>query len=37
MDLTPLIFDTGKEIATFVQEFIQRFEQDVVNRLQRMG
>ena len=37
MDLTPLMFDTSKDITAFVQEFIQRFEQDVVNRLQRMG
>ncbi len=37
MDLTPLVLDTGREISAFVQEFIQRFSQDVINRLQRMG
>jgi LmbE family N-acetylglucosaminyl deacetylase len=37
MDLTPLVFDTSQGIAAFVQEFIQRFEQDVVDRLRRFG
>jgi LmbE family N-acetylglucosaminyl deacetylase len=37
MDLTPLVFDTGKEIAAFVEEFMQRFEQDVADRLLRVG
>ena len=37
MDLTPLAFDLVKDIPTFVQEYIQRFEQDVVTRLRRFG
>ena len=37
MDLTPLMQDTGKEISTLVQEFIQRFSQEVNLRLQRLG
>ncbi len=37
MDLTPLVFDLVKEIPAFVQEFIQRFERDVEDRLRRVG
>ena len=37
MDLTPLVFDLVKDIPAFVQEFIQRFEQDVAGRLRRVG
>jgi LmbE family N-acetylglucosaminyl deacetylase len=37
MDLTPLIADTQKDVTAFVQEHIQRFQQDVSNRLQRLG
>jgi hypothetical protein len=37
MDLTPLVFDLLKEIPVFVQEFIQRFEEDVADRLRRVG
>lgn len=35
MDLTPLITDPTREIAPFVQEFIQRFERDMLSRLER--
>jgi LmbE family N-acetylglucosaminyl deacetylase len=37
MDLTPLILEPEKEIEPFVQEFIQRFSQDVAERLKRAG
>jgi LmbE family N-acetylglucosaminyl deacetylase len=37
IDLTALITDPTKEIATFMQEYILRFEQDVVARLKRIG
>jgi hypothetical protein len=37
MDLTPLIRDTHKDIPSFVDEFIQRFEQDVTDRLKKFG
>jgi LmbE family N-acetylglucosaminyl deacetylase len=37
MDLTPLITDPDKDPASFVQEFIQRFTNDVAARLQRLG
>jgi LmbE family N-acetylglucosaminyl deacetylase len=37
MDLTPLITDTGREVGTFVSELIQRFAQDVSERLKRLG
>jgi LmbE family N-acetylglucosaminyl deacetylase len=37
MDLTPLILSPEKEIIPFVQEHIQRFAQDVANRLTRLG
>ncbi len=37
MDLTPLIVSPEKEIINFVQEHIQRFTQDVANRLTRLG
>ena len=33
MDLTPLITDTAKDIGGYVQEHIDRFKQDVLNRL----
>ncbi|MDH4137903.1 MAG: PIG-L family deacetylase [Anaerolineae bacterium] len=33
MDLTPLIKDPAKEIQIYVQEFIDRFEREVVERL----
>jgi LmbE family N-acetylglucosaminyl deacetylase len=36
MDMTPLIFDDSKEPTAFVQELIQRFMQDVLDRLRRM-
>lgn len=36
MDMTPLIFDDSKEPTAFVQELIQRFMQDVIDRLRRM-
>jgi len=36
MDLTPLILDDGKDPSAFVQEFIQRFAEDVSDRLSRM-
>ena len=37
MDITPLVTDPGKDIASFVQEFISRFGQDVKGRLQKFG
>jgi LmbE family N-acetylglucosaminyl deacetylase len=37
MDLTPLVLDANKDLSAYVREFIQRFEQDVVDRLKRMG
>lgn len=37
MDLTPLVLDASQDISAFVQEFIRRFQQDVVDRLQRLG
>lgn len=37
MDLTPLLRDVNKDIGTFVQEHIQRFAQDVADRLLRVG
>jgi LmbE family N-acetylglucosaminyl deacetylase len=36
MDLTPLIKDPAKDIQTYVQEFIDRFEQKVVERLAKL-
>ena len=37
MDLTPLILDPDKEIIQFMQEFIQRFSQEVTDRMRRTG
>jgi LmbE family N-acetylglucosaminyl deacetylase len=37
MDLTPLVLDDNKNIDAFMQEFIQRFSQDVTVRLKRLG
>jgi LmbE family N-acetylglucosaminyl deacetylase len=37
MDLTPLILHTELDVQSYVQEFIHRFSQDVVNRLNRVG
>lgn len=37
MDLTPLIFTDEKEPLSFVEEFIQRFKQDVSDRVRRMS
>jgi LmbE family N-acetylglucosaminyl deacetylase len=37
MDLTPLILDPNKDIASFVQEYIQRFSMDAADRLKRAG
>ena len=37
MDLTPLIVQTDLQIASFVQDAIQRFAQDVTDRLNRVG
>ena len=36
MDLTPLIQDSAKDIQTYVQEFIDRFAQEVVERLAKL-
>ena len=36
MDLTPLIVDPHKDVSIYVQEFIQRFTQEVVDRLSRL-
>jgi LmbE family N-acetylglucosaminyl deacetylase len=37
LDMTNLILDDGKEPLAFIQEFIQRFVQDVTDRLQRVS
>ena len=37
MDMTPLIVDMSKTPESFVQEFIQRFNQDVTDRLNRLS
>jgi LmbE family N-acetylglucosaminyl deacetylase len=37
MDLTPLVVDPRRDVASFVQEQIDRFAMDVAERLQRMG
>jgi len=36
IDMTPLLTDTNKSSADFVQEFIHRFAQEVADRLQRL-
>ena len=33
MDLTPLIMDINLDMTEFVQDFIQRFSQDVKNMI----
>lgn len=37
MDLTPLITDPAKDVTSFIDEFIQRFSQDIHNRLRQLG
>lgn len=37
MDLTPLIEDDQMDVASYVLDYIHRFEQDVRGRLQKMG
>lgn len=37
MDITPLIMDVEMDIPAYVQEHIQRFAQDVADRLKRVG
>ena len=37
MDMTPLLADADKSPCDFVQEFIQRFNKDVTDRLNRFG
>ncbi|HEX7433062.1 MAG TPA: PIG-L family deacetylase [Anaerolineaceae bacterium] len=37
LDMTGLILDDGKEPLAFIREFIQRFMQDVTDRLQRVS
>jgi LmbE family N-acetylglucosaminyl deacetylase len=37
MDLTPLIEDPKRDIAAFAQEHIQRFAEDVADRMKRLG
>jgi LmbE family N-acetylglucosaminyl deacetylase len=37
MDLTPLVEDPHRDIAAFIQEHIQRFAQDVAERMRRLG
>jgi len=37
MDLTPLVINPEKEVTVFVQEHIQRFAQDVSDRLGRLS
>ena len=35
MDLTPLVTDPGQDISSYVQEFIDRFAEDVASRLNK--
>jgi len=37
MDMSPLMSDTTKDPVVFAREFIQRFEQDVNDRIRRMS
>jgi LmbE family N-acetylglucosaminyl deacetylase len=37
MDLTPLVTDSGQDIPAYVQEFIDRFAEDVAGRLNKFG
>lgn len=37
MDLTPLIRDTSKDIADYLQEFINRFANEVIARIKKAG
>jgi hypothetical protein len=37
MDLTPLITDTNRDINDYIQQYIQRFANDVKVRLERAG
>jgi len=37
MDMSPLMTDTAKDPAVFVQEFIQHFAQDVQDRISRLN
>jgi LmbE family N-acetylglucosaminyl deacetylase len=37
MDLTPLIDEPDREVAAYVQEFVQRFAQDIAGRLNRVS
>jgi len=37
MDLTPLIIDPARDVAQYVQEFIERFSRDVHDRISRFG
>lgn len=36
MDMTPLMNDTSKDVVVFANEFIQRFKQDVNERIRRL-
>jgi len=36
MDLTPLLMDAGKDPTSYVQEYIQRFAQEVADRLGKL-
>jgi hypothetical protein len=36
MDLTPLIQNPEKDVIIFIQEFIQRFSEDVTGRIKRL-
>jgi LmbE family N-acetylglucosaminyl deacetylase len=37
MDMTALILEDGKEPLAFIQEYIQRFNQEVIDRLKRVS
>lgn len=37
MDLTPLLQDPNLDVLAFVQQFVQRFAQDIAARLKRVG
>ena len=37
INLTPLIDDPNSDPIAYIQEFIQRFEEDVIDRLKRVG
>lgn len=37
MDLTPLVSEPQRDVAEYIQQYIQRFAEDVQNRIQKFG